>query len=469
MRKSALKTFILIGIMTFVVVGIVPASPKPAAETPIKIGLFYPQTGSLAVYGPWTKDGFDLGMIYATENTNQTSDGRPYEIYYYDTATDPSTIASKVTSAIENDGIDIIVGGTYSAVAAAIEPIAKENQLLYFITPGAASSLTEDPSFNEYTFRLARNSWQDAKTGVKYAYDTVGARNYAFIAPGYSFGYSGVSTMSTEILNRGGVIVDTEYVPVGTTDLTPYMDHLLDVDSSVAGGIDMLMIVWAGDFSPLYRDMTAKNIGQYMNISSGIIDIWSMDYIESTLTPPATYVGTTGLAVYGYKLPNNPVNDWLVQAYKDRGITYASVAGTYQAPDLFTPDAFATAQFIVNVTNSVTDLNVDNMICHLEGLNISTPKGNEYLRPEDHQGLPEMYIATAINDTQVGSPTYNHIIGQLVETLNPNEVAPPIKTTYTGCSTKTSQSAPGFLSPIIVFSLGFLVTLNITIRKKRNK
>ncbi|MFW9804395.1 MAG: ABC transporter substrate-binding protein, partial [Candidatus Thorarchaeota archaeon] len=140
-------------------------------QEPIKIGVFAPFTTSgLAHYAPWTQQGFELGLIYATtemgyNNENMTEAGRPYEIHYYDTKGDPTSVGALVTDAIEIDNIDILVGGTHSNLAAVIAPIAEEYEKLYFITPAADSQLTAS-LFNPYVFRLARNSICDASIGI---------------------------------------------------------------------------------------------------------------------------------------------------------------------------------------------------------------------------------------------------------------------------------------------------------------
>ncbi|MHA2277038.1 MAG: ABC transporter substrate-binding protein, partial [Candidatus Kariarchaeaceae archaeon] len=153
--------------------------------------------------------------------------------------------------------------------------------------------------------------------------------NYAFIAPDYSFGWAGVNAMQSEVIARGGKIVATEYVTAGgfgAADITPYLNRIKDVDTGV--GVDMLMIVWAGSFSELYRDMEVVGIPTLMNVSGGVIDTWSMTFAEGTFTPPATLVGTQGLAVYGYELANNPVNDWMVQEYVNRDISTSAHVGS---------------------------------------------------------------------------------------------------------------------------------------------
>ncbi|MGD9397279.1 MAG: hypothetical protein PVJ05_12680, partial [Candidatus Thorarchaeota archaeon] len=90
--------------------------PAVAQTGPIKIGVFTPETVGMGLwfYGPWTKQGFELGMVYATtmmgyDNENMTEAGRPYEIHYYDTQGSTTYAASQAIDAIETDGIDIMV------------------------------------------------------------------------------------------------------------------------------------------------------------------------------------------------------------------------------------------------------------------------------------------------------------------------------------------------------------------------
>ncbi|MBY8997123.1 MAG: ABC transporter substrate-binding protein, partial [Candidatus Thorarchaeota archaeon] len=371
--------------------------PVAAQTTPIKIGVFTPETQGLIAYGPWTKQGFELGMIYATtmmgyDNENMTEAGRPYEIHYYDTKGDLTYAATQATTAIETDGIDILVGATSSAVAAAIAPIAESYEKIFFMTPAAASSLTAD-GFNPYIFRIARNNWQDAYAGVTYAMDTLGHTKFAFLAADYSFGYDGVASMTSVIEDKGGVVLGSVYAGLFDTDFTADIDALKALD--LANDIEYLFIIWALDFSYLYNDMTTQNLAANMEIAGACIDILSMNTIEASLTPPATYINSTGLCLYGYDLPDNTVNDWMVAQHVTRNIKPNGQYGLqYRVPELFTASAFATAQFLVDVTNEVADLDTDLMINYLEsGVTINTPKGPTYLRPADHQGLAEMYIA----------------------------------------------------------------------------
>jgi len=442
------------------------AAPVVAQDTdPIKIGIFGPfTTAGLSFYAPWTKQGFELGMIYATtemgyDNENHTSASRPYELHYYDTKGSVSEASTVVTSAIETDGIDILVGATYSGVAAAIAPIAEEYNKLFFISPAADSSLTAE-NFNPNIFRIARNNWHDAYAGVTYAMDYLNYTKFGFLAADYSFGYSGVESMKSVIEEKGGSVISIQYAPLTATDFSPYILNLQAADAVY--DIDYLFIIWAGNFAYLYGDLATYDVASDMEIAGACIDIASMNIIEASLTPPATYIGSTGLCVYGYQLPDNDVNDWMVAEHVTRNIRPdAGLGMMFRAPELFTASGFATAQFVVNVTNAVPSLNTDAMRTHLEsGLTIDCPKGPTYLRPEDHQGLAEMYIATAVNDTVSGSETENMVIAELVQTLDRFAVAPPIASNYTpGGGTAT----PFVLDPMTLAVIGIGVVAIIIV------
>ena len=450
---------------------------------PIKIGIFTPETAGLTSYGPWTKQGFELGMVYATtmmgyDNENMTEAGRPYELHYYDTKGSVVEAATKAVEAIETDGIDIFVGATSSAVAAAIAPIAEDYEKLYFISPAAASSLTAE-DFNPYLFRIARNNWQDAYAGVTYAMDEnyLNYSRFAFLAADYSFGYSGVASMKSVIEDSGGSVHSIQYASLWDTDFSQEIDALKAADA--LWDIEYLFIIWAGNFAYLYNDLATYNLAANMEIAGACIDILSMNTIEASLTPPATYINSTGLCLYGYELPNNAVNDWMVAQHVTRNIKPNGQYGfQYRVPELFTASGFATAQFLVDVTNSIPDLNTGLMINYLEsGVTINTPKGPTYLRPDDHQGLAEMYIAKAVNDTRPGSETENLIIAELVETLDRNAVAPPIASGYTPggfapttTTTTTTEPPPAYdiLTIGVIGGLGVavIVLIVLLVRKK---
>jgi branched-chain amino acid transport system substrate-binding protein len=435
---------------------------------PIKIGFFSAETSaSLSFYSYWSKQGFELGMSYATNNTNTTLAGRPIEIQFYDTKGLVADAISLAEAAITRDGVDILVGGTYSDVAGAIAKVAEVHQKLFFIVPGADADLT-GKDFNPYTFRIARNNWMDAYAGVTYAIETLGAQKFAFFAADYTFGYSGVDTMTNVISEKGGSVVLVQYAPLTTTDFSPYISNILTAEENV--GIDYLFFIWSGNFGYLWQDVGEFNITSGMNVGGAVIDIYSINAIEESLSPPHTLEGSTGLCLYGYELPDNPVNDWMVQEHINRNIRPSAEFSTheYRVPELFTASGFATAQFLVNVTNEVASLDIYDMITHLESnLTIVTPKGDTFLRPADHQALAEFYIAEIWNDTRPSSETYGYLVPRLIERLRPDEVTPPIESNWIPGSLTKPRKTSG--TTVFIPLVAMIVLPIIQKRKKESK
>ncbi len=433
----------------------------------IKIGFFSAETtASLFFYSPWSKSGFELGIKYATNNTNTTLLDQPYEIIYYDTKGLVSDAKALARAAIERDDVSILVGGTYSPVAEAISEIAKEYQKLYFITPAASSELT-GAKFNPYTFRISRNSWHDALAGINYAMDTLGAHNFSLLAADYSFGYKGAETMTKVITEKNGSVVLSQYADLATSDFTPYIDNILNADKNI--GIDYLLIIWSGNFGYLYSDLGKANVTDHMSVGGSVIDIYSINVIEESLKPfNVSLEGARGFCVYGYELPDNLVNNWMVSQHIEHNIRPAAAVGyNYRVPELFSAGGFATAQFLVNVTNEVPSLDIYEMINHLESnLTVETPKGLTYLRPEDHQGLAEMYISEIWKDNRLESETYNLLIPKLVERLDPQEVAPPIESIWIPGSLTKPEKAN--LNPLIML-MGLICLIIIQQKSRKQK
>ena len=117
------------------------------------------------------------------------------------------------------------------------------------------------------------------------------------------------------------------------------------------------------------------------------------------------------LSHYIWQGPHNKVNDWLVKQMKKRG----------QAPDLFTPDGFVTAQMIVRATQKAKgDQNVDAMIGGLEGWQFLAPKGRQRIRPQDHAMIQPMFQVRLVKGAN------GKLQAKVLKTISPGNVQPPV-------------------------------------------
>lgn len=375
-------------------------SDKPAEESkdPIKIGVLASLSGGLESYGKQSTQGFELGLEYATDGTMEVN-GQKIEFFVEDTETKPEVAIQKATKLIEEDGVDFLVGSSSSADTLAVLPLAEEYEKIMIVEPAAADSIT-GADWNEYIFRTARNSSQDAVAGAA-AIAKEGVK-IATLAPDYAFGRDGVAAFKEAAENLGAEIIHEEYADPAATDFTSNIQKIIEAKP------DYLFVVWAGANSPWNQiaDMKVQENG--IKISTGAPDIPALATMEAL-------VGMEGFTVYYHQLPKNEINDWLVEKHKEKF--------NGEVPDLFTPGGMTAALAIVEAIKKTDgDTNADKLIEAMEGMSFDTPKGKMTFREEDHQALQTLY---AIRLEKVDGVDYP--VPVLIRELSPEETAPPVR------------------------------------------
>lgn len=364
----------------------------------VKIGVLASLTGALESYGKQTQRGFELGLEYATDGTMEVA-GKKIEVVFEDTETKPEVAVQKVTKLLEEDGVDFLVGSSSSGDTLAVLPLAEEYEKIMIVEPAVADSITGS-EFNPYIFRTARNSSQDAVAGAA-AIAKEGVK-IATLAPDYSFGRDGVAAFKEAAEGLGAEIVLEEYADPAATDFTSNIQKVIDSKP------DYLFVIWAGANSPWNQigDMKLQEKG--IKISTGAPDI-------ATLSAMEPLVGMEGFSVYYHELPDNDINDWLVEEHKKK---YDG-----DVPDLFTPGGMSSAISIVEaIKKTEGDLDSDTLIETMEGMSFETPKGTMTFREEDHQALQTLYAIKLEKKEGVPYP-----VPVLIRELSPEETAPPIR------------------------------------------
>ncbi|WP_064092188.1 substrate-binding domain-containing protein [Rossellomorea aquimaris] len=364
----------------------------------VKIGVLASLTGALESYGKQTQRGFELGLEYATDGTMEVA-GKKIEVVFEDTETKPEVAVQKATKLFEEDGVDFLVGSSSSGDTLAVLPLAEEYEKIMIVEPAVADSITGS-EFNPYIFRTGRNSSQDAVAGAAaIAKDGV---KIATLAPDYSFGRDGVAAFKEAAENLGAEIVHEEYADPAATDFTSNLQKIIESKP------DYLFVIWAGANSPWNQigDMKLQEKG--IKISTGAPDIPALSVMEPL-------VGMEGFSVYYHELPDNEINNWLVEEHKKK---YDG-----EVPDLFTPGGMSAAISIVEaLKNTEGDLDPDTLIETMEGMSFDTPKGTMTFREEDHQALQTLYSIKLEKKDGVPYP-----VPVLIRELSPEETAPPIR------------------------------------------
>ena len=400
-KKAVLKSFLITCVIGSLLLTSACGSDSSSSEKEkdtIKIGVLASLTGALEAYGKQTVRGFELGLDYATDGTGEVV-GKKIEFIVEDTETKPDVAVKKATKLLEEDEVDFLVGSTSSSDTLAVLPLAEEYERIMIVEPAAADSITGD-NFNPYIFRTGRNSSQDAVAGAA-AIAGEGVR-IATLAQDNAYGRDGIAAFIEAAKERRAEIVAEVYADPNATDFTA------NIQSAISEKPDYLYIVWAGSNAPWKQLKDMKVQEQGIKISTAVQDIASLKTMDAL-------IGMEGYSIYYHTLPDNEINDWLVEEHKKRF--------DGEIPDLFTAGGMTAAIAIVEALKKTEgDTDAQLLIETMEGMEFDSPKGKMKFREEDHQALQSLYSITLENQEGV-----DHPVPVLIRELDMNETEPPIR------------------------------------------
>ncbi|MCB1396569.1 MAG: substrate-binding domain-containing protein [Rhodobacteraceae bacterium] len=374
----------------------------PATADEIRIAHIHDMTGALEAYAAQSQIGLMMGLEYATNGTMQV-DGNDLVVIEKDSQLRPDLGRALLAEAFEDDDAAIAVGPTSSGVALAMLPVAEEYERILLVEPAVADSITGS-DWNRYIFRTGRNSSQDAiSNAVALGQEGV---VIATLAQDYAFGRDGIAAFREAIAETPATIVHEEYVPTDTTDFTAAAERIFNALQEHEGD-RRLFVIWAGGGNPMGR-IQAMDPGRFgIQLATG-------GNILPALVGYRDFPGLEGATYYYYEIPQNPVNDWLVEQHMAR-------YGT--PPDFFTAGGMAAGIAIVEAlraTNGSTD--TEELIAAMEGMHFETPKGEMWFRPEDHQAMQSMYhFRIALHDG------VEWAVPELVREITPDMMDVPIR------------------------------------------
>ncbi|HXH96234.1 MAG TPA: substrate-binding domain-containing protein [Gaiellaceae bacterium] len=358
-----------------------------------KVGVVYSRTGVLAAYGAEYIEGLRLGLLYATHGTNMV-DGHPVQLNLQDTAADPATGVSEAKTLI-GQGYKIIVGPVSSAVALQVAPLADQNHILFISGPAASDAIT---GINRYTFRSGRQSYQDVLAANSYLQGA--GRKVVVFAQDYAFGQGNYAAVKA-VLGGKGHTVTSILVPLTANDFTPFAQQVVQAKP------DLLFVAWAGSTTAaMWQALQQQGVFKSTTVTTGLAnrDTWK------SYGPASDSIKFLCHYIPDGPSKKNKVNNWLIAKMKQRG----------QIPDLFTPDGFNAALMLVHALHKAGGDDVEKMISSLEGWKFLGPKGNMYIRPQDHALNQPMFQVALVKGSN------GKYAAKVLKAIAPARVAPPI-------------------------------------------
>ena len=342
----------------------------PAAAE-IRIAHVYDRTGALEAYAAQSQVGLMMGIEYATGGTFEI-DGQPIRVIEKDSQLRPDLGRALLAEAFGDDDAHIAVGPTSSGVALAMLPVAEEFERILIVEPAVADSITGS-EWNRYIFRTGRNSSQDAVSNAV----ALGQEGViiATLAQDYAFGRDGIAAFREALADTPAQLVHEEYVPTDTTDFTAAAERIFNALDEHEGE-KRLFVIWAGGGNPMGRI-------QAMNPERRGVSLATGGNILPAMAAYRDFPGMEGATYYYYEIPQNPVNDWLVEQHFER-------FGT--PPDFFTAGGMASGLAVVEAIRAAGGVDdTEALIEAMRGMEWETPKGLMRFRAEDHQALQSMY------------------------------------------------------------------------------
>jgi branched-chain amino acid transport system substrate-binding protein len=362
-----------------------PTAEPVVEEVPLgpvlKIGQISQLSGAMALYGSQQTRGFEIGLEYASGG-KQDAEGRyiianrPVEVLQADDEGNAEKAVQLARELIEKDGVEILQGPVSSVSAIALTTVALENKMILMVDPAASAFMTST-YFNPYVFRTSRTNYDDTLIIAKYLVENVGTK-FAHIGIDNAFGQGSGAALKFSVEKFGGEVIADIYAPFDTTDFTPYIQQAMD------SGADCLFLTWAGiGYVTLFQQLADLGALDEMQVATGYGDNASFAAVYGAA------IDQIGLNVYHYTVPENPIDDFLVERHLE-------LHG--EPPDLFTAGGMASAIALAAALEATDgDATGDVLITALEGLKFEGPKGTYYIRPGDHVCEQPMNILKLVN------------------------------------------------------------------------
>jgi branched-chain amino acid transport system substrate-binding protein len=362
-----------------------PTAEPVVEEVPLgpvlKIGQISQLSGAMALYGSQQTRGFEIGLEYASGGKKDAEGrfiiaNRPVEVLQADDEGNAEKAVQLARELIEKDGVEILQGPVSSVSAIALTTVALENKMILMVDPAASAFMTST-YFNPYVFRTSRTNYDDTLIIAKYLVENVGTK-FAHIGIDNAFGQGSGAALKFSVEKFGGEVIADIYAPFDTTDFTPYIQQAMD------SGADCLFLTWAGiGYVTLFQQLADLGALEEMQVATGYGDNASFAAVYGAA------IDQIGLNVYHYTVPDNAINDFLVERHLE-------LHG--EPPDLFTAGGMASAIALAAALEATDgDATGDVLITALEGLKFEGPKGTYYIRPGDHVCEQPMNILKLVN------------------------------------------------------------------------
>lgn len=336
-------------------------------DGPVKVGAIFSQTGPANGYGLQDWEGTRIAIDQI--NANGGVLGRQLELVNVDGQSDVANYTSAAMEFAADPEIAVVHGGTLSADRAAMIPILKEANKLYFY-----DSLYEGGTCDKNTFAVGETPSQQLAPLLQWAVDN-GHKKWYILAADYVYGQISVKQAELYAEEFGAEVVG------GPTMFDLSVGNFTDTISKIqASGADTVVSFLVGtEQNNFYKQWTASGLNETTTVVSPVFGPGSEHEAVG-----AAGKGIILAAKYFEELPGAENEEFvdIVRGSGYDGYITSQLAGAYMGWMLW-----------AKAVEEAGSFNRDEVLAVLEsGITYDGPSGTIAMDGPSHHTLTPMYI-----------------------------------------------------------------------------
>lgn len=234
------------------------------SDDEIRIGFITDMSG---VYADTDGPGGTTAIQMAIDELGGAVNGKKITLLTADHQNRADLSASKARAWIDQNKIDVIIGGTNSATTLSMATVAAEKHIP-LISVGAGATAITNEYCTPYTIHYAYNT-RALAYGVASAVLKQGGKDWFFITADYAFGHALQKTASEVVTQSGGTVKGSVKVPLSTADFSSYMLQAQSSGATILGlansGNDFIASVKAANDFGITSTMRLAGLQVYIS------------------------------------------------------------------------------------------------------------------------------------------------------------------------------------------------------------
>lgn len=368
-----------------------------ANNAPIKIAVITDMSG---VYAALAGPGAVEATKMAVEDFGGKVLGRPIEVDAIDHRNNAADAATKAREAFDG-GAELALDETNSAVALAVDAVAKEKHKLEIVTGGASSALT-GASCSKYTYHYAYDTFALASSTGRNVARAPDGKTWYGIVPNYAFGQQMLADFTAALKPEHASFVHADMIQLGNTDFSSYLLAAKNSHAQVLGVLNA-----GADTVNTMKQVKQFGVDKQMKVAVGLLFLSDVDAL------PDVFAGSRITTSWYWN------EDKAARAWADR---YAKRMHGLRPTDIQAADYSATTQWL-NAIKAAGSVDADKVVAYLDGrqFNDFYAHAGEW-RARDHRVVHEMYVVDVIPKEQIKEP---HAWFKIVQVMPPGRAFVP--------------------------------------------